>query len=66
MVAQDHFQRLKRIYTSSTPSGRHVAISYGRAQLDGTIEDVAADAVLNRMPHQRHRWRPARWKKSTL
>ena len=30
-----------------------MAISYGRAQLDGTIEDVAADAVRNRMPHQR-------------
>ena len=53
MVAQDHFQRLKHIYTSSSPSGGRVAISYGRAELDGTIEAVASDAVLNRMPHHR-------------
>jgi hypothetical protein len=53
MVAQNHFQRLKHIYTSSSPSGGRVAISYGRAELDGRIEAVAADAVLNRMPHHR-------------
>jgi len=44
---------LKRIYTSSHPAGDRVAIAYGRAELDGTIEAVAADAVVNRMPHHR-------------
>lgn len=53
MVAQNHFQRLKHIYTSSSPSSDRVAISFGRAELDGTIEAVASDAVLNRMPHHR-------------
>jgi hypothetical protein len=55
MVAQQHFQRLKHMYTSASPesAGEGVAISFGRAEVDGTIEPVASDAVLNRMPHHR-------------
>jgi hypothetical protein len=53
MVAQNHFQRLKHIYTSSSPSGHRVAIGFGRAELDGAIEAGASQAVLNRMPHHR-------------
>lgn len=53
MVAQKHFQRLKRMYASSRPTGDRVAIAYGRAELDGTIEAVSTDAVVNRMPHHR-------------
>lgn len=53
MVAQNHFQRLKHIYTSSSPERDRVAISFGRAELDGTIEAVESEAVLNRMPHHR-------------
>ena len=55
MVAQQHFQRLKRMYTSasSASSEQGVAISFGRAELDGTIEAATSEAVLNRMPHHR-------------
>lgn len=55
MVAQQHFQRLKRMYTSASPgsSGEDVAISFGRAELDGAIEAAKSEAVLNRMPHHR-------------
>lgn len=53
MVSQKHFRRLKHMYFSSTTSDERVAISYGRAELDGTIEPVTSDAVLNRMPHHR-------------
>jgi hypothetical protein len=56
MIAQQHFQRLKRIYTSSSASessGQGVAISFGRAELDGVIEAATSGAVLNRMPHHR-------------
>jgi len=55
MIAQKHFQRLKHIYTAAASGGGEeaVAISFGRAELDGRIEAVASDAVLNRMPHQR-------------
>lgn len=55
MVAQQHFQRLKRMYTSasSASSEQGVAISFGRAELDGTIEAATSGAVVNRMPHHR-------------
>lgn len=55
MVAQQHFQRLQRIYTSASAdsSDDGVAISFGRAELEGTIEAATSDAVLNRMPHHR-------------
>lgn len=55
MVANQHFQRLKHIYTSA-PAERlaeHIAISYGRAELDGTIENVESGAIVDRMPHHR-------------
>lgn len=55
MVAQQHFQRLEQMYASasSNSSPRGIAISFGRAELDGSLEAVATDAVLNRMPHHR-------------
>jgi len=55
MVASQHFQRLKRIYTSgdAEPSGDRIAISYGRAELEGTIEGVQARAIVEEMPHHR-------------
>ncbi len=55
MVAQQHFQRLKQMYASASSNSpqQGVAISFGRAELDGTIEAVATEAVLNRMPHHR-------------
>ena len=53
MIAQKHFQRLKHMYASARPSGDRVALSYGRAELDGVIEAVESDVVLNRMPHHR-------------
>lgn len=55
MVANQHFQRLKHIYTSapSEPAAENIGISYGRAELDGTIEDVTSGAIVDRMPHHR-------------
>jgi hypothetical protein len=56
MVAQKHFQRLKRMYSSNSPSrptDGNIAISFGRAELDGRLDAVESDAVLNRMPHHR-------------
>lgn len=55
MVASQHFQRLKNIYTSapSGPAQDRVAISYGRAELDGSIESVHSGPIVNRMPHHR-------------
>jgi hypothetical protein len=55
MVAHQHFQRLKRMYASgsSEPTGEQVAISYGRAELEGTIDAVRSTAVGAEMPHHR-------------
>jgi len=55
MVANQHFQRLKRIYASgsSEPTGEQVAIAYGRAELEGTIDAVQSAAVGAEMPHHR-------------
>lgn len=55
MVANQHFQRLKHIYVSapSEPVAEQIAISYGRAELDGTIENVESGAIVDRMPHHR-------------
>lgn len=55
MVAHEHFQRLKHIYTSDSAhaDGERVAIAYGRAELDGSIDAAEADAVMNRMGHHR-------------
>ncbi len=56
MVAQEHFQRLKRMYAStdsSSPSDEGVAISYGRAEIDGRLSVVQSEVVRNRMPHHR-------------
>ena len=52
MVANQHFQRLKHIYTSSSESGAdQIAISYGRAELEGTIEAVPSGAILQERAH---------------
>lgn len=53
MVANQHFQRLKHIYTSapSAPAAEQIAIAYGRAELEGTIEDADSGAIIDRMPH---------------
>lgn len=55
MVANQHFRRLKHIYNSSPsgPAGDEIGISYGRAEIDGTIDAVRSDAIVNRMPHHR-------------
>ncbi len=55
MVAKEHFQRLKHMYASapSGPAGEKLAISYGRAELEGTLEGVALGAVNNQLPHRR-------------
>jgi len=55
MVAQKHFQRLKRMYdsTSTQPAGGTVAISFGRAEIDGRLDAGGSDSVHNRMPHHR-------------
>jgi hypothetical protein len=55
MVANQHFQRLKRIYASgdAEPAGDQIAISYGRAELEGTIDGVQARAIVEEMPHHR-------------
>jgi hypothetical protein len=55
MVVQQHFQRLKRMYASASPEtgDDRVAISFGHAELDGTLEAAESDAVLNRMPQHR-------------
>ncbi|PSQ95476.1 MAG: hypothetical protein BRD55_10595 [Bacteroidetes bacterium SW_9_63_38] len=54
MVDNQHFQRLKHMY-SSLPSGAaadQVAISYGRVELEGTIGTQQAGAVVERASHR--------------
>jgi hypothetical protein len=55
MVANQHFQRLKHIYASDPagPAGDRVAISYGRAELDGMIDAAQSTAVGDQLPHHR-------------
>jgi hypothetical protein len=55
MVARQHFQRLKHIYASgdADPAGDQLAISYGRAELQGTLDEVRARAIVEEMPHHR-------------
>lgn len=53
MVTQKHFQRLKHMYASSHPEQKEVGISFGRVELDGTLEAVESEGALNRMPHHR-------------
>ena len=55
MVANQHFQRLKQIYRSGSPepAGEQIAISYGRAELDGTIDGTQSDAIVDEMSHHR-------------
>lgn len=55
MVANQHFQRLKHIYASgdTEPSGDRIAIAYGRAELEGTLDGVQARAIVEEMPHHR-------------
>jgi hypothetical protein len=54
MVTNKHFRRLKHIYTATptAPAGDRVAISYGRAEMDGEIDPAHVAGVVNRMPHQ--------------
>jgi len=46
---------LKRIYASgsSEPTGEQVAIAYGRAELEGTIDTLQSAVVGAEMPHHR-------------
>lgn len=54
MVANEHFQRLKHMYTSaSEPAGEEIAISYGRAELEGTLGPIQSGAIHDQMPHHR-------------
>lgn len=55
MIANQHFQRLKHIYASESenPAGKQIAISYGRAELDGRIDPVRSGAIVPDMPHHR-------------
>jgi hypothetical protein len=54
MVARQHFQRLKHIYTSSSsPAVQDIGIAYGRAELDGVIDGGRPDAFVDRRPHHR-------------
>lgn len=55
MVGNQHYQRLKHIYTTnpSDPSTGEVAISYGHAEIDGVIEDAQPEGIVNRMPQQK-------------
>ncbi|WP_263788446.1 hypothetical protein [Salinibacter grassmerensis] len=54
MVAQQHYQRLKHLY--STASSDHatgpVDISYGYAEVVGVIEGEMEQALVTRVPHQ--------------
>lgn len=54
MVAQQHYQRLKHLYTADPAENvtGPVEISYGFAELIGIIEGTASAPALNRMPHQ--------------
>lgn len=53
MVAQQHYQRLKHLYSTDPADSvtGPVDISYGYAELVGTIEEGASSTALNRMPH---------------
>lgn len=54
MVAQQHYQRLKHLY-STDPADNvtgPVDISYGYAELVGVVDDNTSAPTLNRMPHQ--------------
>jgi len=54
MVANQHFQRLKHIYTA-TPSGEaadQIGIGYGCAELNGTVHAEPAGAIGEPAPHR--------------
>lgn len=54
MVANQHFQRLKHIYTD-TPSGEaadQIGIGYGRAELNGTVQAEPSGAIGEPPPHR--------------
>jgi len=54
MVAQQHYQRLKHLYTdaSSEHATGPVDISYGYAEVVGVIEEEVGRSVVTRVPHQ--------------
>ncbi|WP_233993577.1 hypothetical protein [Salinibacter altiplanensis] len=54
MVAQQHYQRLKHLYTaaSAEQATGPVDISYGYAEVVGVIEEGADRPVVTRVPHQ--------------
>lgn len=55
MVANEHYQRLKHLYTAAPAeqaTGR-IDISYGHAEIGGVIDPGSASELLNRVPHQR-------------
>lgn len=53
MVTSEHFQRLKHIYrsTGSTTSGKDVVISYGAAELHGSIDSGRPKALGDTVTH---------------
>lgn len=54
MVANEHYQRLKHLYTaSSDDTPRRVDLSYGYAEIDGVVEDGSSTELSSRLPHQR-------------
>lgn len=53
MVTSEHFQRLKQMYkeSESETSGEDLVISYGRAEVEGSIESGPPKGVAEMMPH---------------
>lgn len=54
MVAHDHYQRLKHLYAADAaePVAGSVEISYGHAELAGTVGEAAQSPVRTRRPLQ--------------
>jgi hypothetical protein len=54
MVAQQHYQRLKHLYSADSAENvtGPVEISYGYAELVGIVEDEASSSMVSRVPHQ--------------
>jgi len=51
MVSEQHYKRLEKMYASSSQEeGDRVSVSYGSAELTGTIED-ASEAQVAQTPH---------------
>lgn len=54
MVANEHYRRLKHLYTASVEeTPRRVDLSYGYAEIDGVVEESSSTELTSRLPHQR-------------